>query len=681
MREKRVAPTRFGIHRSDGIRSRSLLRIQGPRTASMTLHPKSAFFSAAHAKTEVRIRDRWPLFLMALLILFFIMGSSSVRSAPIATMPVSKIKPGMKGYALTVFFGTEPDRFDIEVIDIIPDYRTNMDAIVFRSNDPRLVHSGVVAGMSGSPIFIDNKLVGALAYGYPYNKDPIGAITPIHSMLEIDRLPHRPEALPRPVAMGRKGMDAWADVVLGLGTDATTMANLGDPLHETSAGLQPIGAPLSLSGFGPRSTRFLAQSLGLEPSRSGSGVHASSLAQPSTKRSSKNKQGGQRAKKQKKWRPGDSVSVVLISGDHAAGSNGTITWVGGRQGERLLAFGHPMNAIGPTQLPIADAHVHTIIPSFRRSVKIASPLSIQGSMIQDRQPAIALRTDIQAPMIPVRTTIRAADPVFKSRDYHSNVAEHQAMTPNLIAALLMDGIEEASSDMTEVVVATHHKIALRTAKGPRTVEFSEETFFRTGSDRRVLGTNRALALLSIILDNDYEIGKIHSVEQSATVSYGAPVEHIERVRLATEELHAGDLAQLTIDLSSPRGDIRREMIELRIPSDIEDDEIIIEVSGGDWVRPYRSMPDSLDDLIDTIVQTFPSRSIVVTAYRSEEGLSTHHGLLRTLPNSVLETLSPSGSTAESVRFKRASRRVISMRKIIEGTHQLKLTVLPPRTAT
>ena len=121
---------------------------------------------------------------------------AQVQAAPTATMSVDDVRPGMKGYAVTVFSGSDTDRFEIEVIDVVRDYQPKQDAILFRSSDPRMVHSGIVGGMSGSPIYIDGKLVGALAYGYRFNKDPIGGITPIKNMLAVGDLPYRPEVLP-----------------------------------------------------------------------------------------------------------------------------------------------------------------------------------------------------------------------------------------------------------------------------------------------------------------------------------------------------------------------------------------------------------------------------------------------------------------------------------------------------
>ncbi|HLT35383.1 MAG TPA: SpoIVB peptidase S55 domain-containing protein, partial [Enhygromyxa sp.] len=427
-------------------------------------------------------------------------------------IPIDDIKPGMKGYALTVFKGQTPDKFEIEVVDVIRDYQPGQDAVLFTSPDPRMQHSGIVGGMSGSPIYIEGKLAGALAYGYRFNKDPLGGMAPIENMLEIADLPYRPEVMKKaPRASGRAGTEAWADQMLALGTDPLPPRLLPEqipgPSGAPSGGLEPIGAPMSIAGLSPHAAQFLADATGLMPVRGG-GSNSSSASS------------GEAAASKHKWQPGDSVSVVLIAGDNGAAPNGTITWVGPK-GDQLLAFGHPMYGEGPTRLPIANAKVHTILASVERSVKLSSPLDIQGTMIQDRQPAIYLRTDIHTPMIPVLTTVTSADPELGTRVYRSSVADSEILTPPLVVTLLLDAIEEAGSDAVDVVLETQSSITLETSKGPRTIELHQETYFARGIVRGLAARSRALMVMMAALDNQFEIANIKSVEQTAKIHYGA----------------------------------------------------------------------------------------------------------------------------------------------------------------
>lgn len=594
-------------------------------------------------------------------------GALALRPAAAARpehMSVDDVRPGMKGYAVTVFSGTGTDRFEIEVIDVVRDYLPRQDAILFRSSDPRMVHSGIVGGMSGSPIYIEGKLVGALAYGYRFNKDPIGGITPISNMLAVGDLPFRPDVLPQNKLRGRarSGAAGWADAMLGLDTSPLPARRRPDELSPQT-GLAPIGAPMAVAGLGPVATRFLADTLGLLPARGGSGGAGDTNSPPPPKQ----------------WQAGDAVSVVLIRGDNSVAPNGTVTWVGGKQGERLLAFGHEMLGAGPSNLPMSDARVHVIIPSVERSVKLSSPLHLRGALIQDRQAAISLRTDISAPMIPVTTELRAAESDMPPRVYKSEVAVGVDLTPGLVAGLLVDALSEGATDGTEVVAEVVHEIALETSRGPRSLTIKHEEFFPAGVDLRALGRGRGTLVLAAALNNDFEVAKIRSVKQTATLRYDAPVDRIETMRLADAEVRAGELVNLELLLRDYKGAVRRETLALRVPDDAAGQDIQIEVTGGDAVRPPRPMPSSLDDLLDNVEATYPTRSLVATIYREAEGLSTRQGLLSDLPASVLETLAHEGTTTGAVRFKQMARRVIPTAALIEGEHHIKVSVQPRRS--
>jgi len=584
----------------------------------------------------------------------------------IATMPVDDIKPGMRGHAVTVFFGDQTDRFEIEVVDVMRNYLPKQDAVLFRSSDPRLQHSGIVGGMSGSPIFVDDKMVGALSYGWRFNKDPLGALTPISNMLEVGELPFRPDVIARPAGprgRTREGSKAWADQILGLGPDPLPPRRRPDEL-EDGLSLSPLPLPLSVSGVSPSTSRMLGDMFGMVPVRGGSGPAGSSPGDPPAPA--------------KTWKPGDSVSVVLVRGDSSIASNGTITWVGPK-GDRLLAFGHSMFEDGPSNLPIASARVHTIRANVDRSVKVSSPLDIQGLMYQDRQAAIALRTDLRAPMIPVETTMVGPDPDLAPRVYRNEVAFGVDLTPNLIATILAEAVDEAGRDATEVVISIHHEIALETSRGPHTVELDEEVFFPQGLVGRILGRSRGVLAIMAALDNEWEVAHLRGIKHEIRMSYGSPLESIETVRLVESEVRAGDVVRLVVTLRAFRGDTRELIVPVRIPDDADDEEIKIELTGGDGAVPYRPLPDSLQTLLQTIEQTYPSRSMVVSIYREGEGLATRHGLIEDMPNSVLESLVDRGSTTDAVRFKRMARRVLPTKNIIEGTHTLRLDVLPRKT--
>jgi hypothetical protein len=328
---------------------------------------------------------------------------------------------------------------------------------------------------------------------------------------------------------------------------------------------------------------------------------------------------------------------------------------------------------------MGTSRVHTIINSVERSVKLSSPMSIEGLMYQDRQAAIALRTDLRAPMIPVVTEIQGPDPDLPPRRYENRVAFGQAMTPNLVASIIAEAVDEAGRDTAEVVIEVEHQISLETSKGPRDFHIEEEIFFPSGLVGRILGRSRGIILIAAALDNQFEVANLREIRQTIRMEYGSPVESIDTLRVAQGEVRAGDLVDLELVLRDYKGDEHTEVLPIRVPDDAAGEEIQIEITAGDASRPYRPIPGDLDDLLTTIEAGYPSRALVVSIYRQGEGLSTRGEIMAELPDSVLETLVDRGGTRDSVKLKQLSRRVIPTKKIVEGTHFVRVDVLPRKS--
>jgi hypothetical protein len=185
-----------------------------------------------------------------------------------------------------------------------------------------------------------------------------------------------------------------------------------------------------------------------------------------------------------------------------------------------------------------------------------------------------------------------------------------------------------------------------------------------------------VAALAAMLDNPFEVASIRGIRVGIALTYGAPVEELVNLRVPTQDIRAGDLIHLELSLRGRRGDERIEVLPIRVPDDAGGESVHIEVTGGDFVRPYRAIPNSLDDLISNIESVYPSRSLVASIYREKEGLATRHGLIEDMPDSVIETLQELGATRSSVRVKQLARRVIPTDRFIEGSHTLKLDILP-----
>src|SRR5262245_32694231 len=315
-----------------------------------------------------------------------VLAAAALAAQPSEILPSDKVVAGMKGYGLTDFGGGRGvQRFDVEIIGTLKRFAPGQDMILARVAGAGLDHSGIIAGMSGSPIYIDGKLIGALAYGWPFSKDPICGITPIQSMLDIRKAPPGP---PVPIAGSAVStatlLAAFRDREFTPGLEA-----LLKPFAPVAAGaMSPLPLPVSFSG-GPRGSALLGR---LAETAGWMAVPSGGTAVPETAAPS--------------LQPGSAISTVLMSGDMDVAASGTVTWV---EGSSVLAFGHPFLSMGPVDMPMAEARVLTVLPSVYRSFKFAATGGVLGSISQDRSSGILGSFDARAPMVPVRVRLSSDD--------------------------------------------------------------------------------------------------------------------------------------------------------------------------------------------------------------------------------------------------------------------------------
>ena len=271
----------------------------------------------------------------------FLLAAIHCGAGPVETLSPDQLKPGMKGYGLSVFKGTKPERFKVEILGVLKNAFPKQDMILIQMSGAGLEMHKVIAGMSGSPIYVDNKLIGALAYGWTYENVPLAGVTPIHNMLA---------ELNRPASSGASSKGPMARRSASTRISPTVSAEAASAY---SAMPSRLLTPLALGGFGPRTIEMAKAhflEMGLMPIASGgaSSDRKNKLTQPV---------------------PGGAIGVQLIRGDLSASAVGTITHV---EGNKILAFGHPFSSWGRTQVPVALARVHTIMSSTARSFKISS---------------------------------------------------------------------------------------------------------------------------------------------------------------------------------------------------------------------------------------------------------------------------------------------------------------------
>jgi hypothetical protein len=568
---------------------------------------------------------------LAASLLCLTLGTAAAAPNVGPTISIDEIKPGMVGYGLTVFEGTKPDRFAVKVVAVMRNFLPKQDIILIRSDDPRLIHSGIAQGMSGSPIYFDNRLAGALAYGWGFARDPIAGVTPIAAMTrELERDLRSDESRPWPA----------------------TQATAPHALPTTPDGLRPAAVPLQIAGMTPDAVAALGESLApyhIVPQQAGGGrgprTHKGTPA---------------------RFSPGDAISVELIRGDISAVGTGTVTAVAG---DRVLAFGHPMFNAGEVAFPISTATIHTFMASLSTSFKLSSPLDEAGALFQDRQSGIIGDMSRRVPMVPMNVTVHADGK--KEQRFAVEIARHRFLTPLLVSSVLGSAAGTAASDVADATLTIKSRLGVR---GQAPLELTDHLFAPDGVQARTLGASSGVRAIGDILFNPFSPTAIERIDVDVEVAYRVDVAEIVEASLSAETVDPGARPALRVTLR-PFGKREETLsVPLYVPESLAGHTVKLTVQSGATARPDSAPPENLRELLDSMGRVYSSRSIVVSMEEPEEGLTLRGRLMPELPGSVLDSLRPSTAVRRSDSLKHVHREVVPTKLITVGKQELTLRV-------
>jgi SpoIVB peptidase S55 len=569
--------------------------------------------------------------------LYLILVAAPAWAAPPKTISVAEVKPGMTGYGLTVFEGTKPDKFNVKVIGVLHNFLPKQDVILIESDDARLKHSGIVAGMSGSPVYLEGRLAGALAYGWHFAKDPIAGVTPIENMLA---------ELSRPLRGRDQTPAAEAAIERPLGAErlAQALPPLGD------ASLQRASVPLSVAGFGAPALAQLTEAFApyhLVP------MAAGGAARPG-------------AKGPDRFEPGGAIAVELVRGDMSMVGTGTVTWV---DGDKVLAFGHPMFNVGEIYLPVATAEIHTFMSAVSSSFKISSPLKEIGTLVQDRQSCIAADTAQRSDMIPVSVKVRAAG--RPERQFHAEVVRHRFLTPLLASTVIANAAQESASDVADATITMRTALAV---KGYPALQLTDHAFSPDGLSAKTLAMSTGLKAIGELLFNPFSPVNFERIDVQVDVDYKPDVAEITGVSLHTDELEAGTRPSLQVTLRPYAGVEYTQSIPVEVPRTLAGQLVKIEAAGGNFVKPDVAAPENVRGMLENLKKGYPARSIVVTIETPDEDLTLRGNVVPDLPGSIADTLRPGASSRRGEAFKRNARIVVPTRGVTVGKQSLQVRV-------
>jgi hypothetical protein len=595
--------------------------------------------------------SRIPARLVALALLSALALPASAAPAAAGTIPIEEVRPGMKGYGLTVFSGTAPERFEVEVVSVVPNFLLKQSIILIRCSHPVVDKAGVIGGMSGSPIYLDGRLAGALAYGWHFQKEALAGVTPIGNMLDVlDRAFRGRETRGAPFSLAAAA--APFDAASRHGRVA--FETLHESLARDGGGLSFAATPVALSGFLGAARQMLEEVLapfGMEPTQGGGG--------------------GGGATDPGRFEPGAAIGVQLIRGDMSATGIGTVTYV---RGSDLLAFGHPMFNMGEGALPVATARIHTVIAALSRSNKLGSPLVEHGALRQDRQAAISASTDARAPVVPVRIRVRDERSSRDSR-YAVEVASHPLLTPRLVHAALVNSIVNAAADAVDVTADVVGTMRLRGRKEPIRLD-------DTGASRQGLAPLasyfRPAGLVGVVLGNPFEDAEIEALEFDVRLRYGLEASTVIAAWITAEAPAPGETIALYVKLRAYGGDESVVSFPLRVPDVPQGTAVTIEVGGGDAIVPPMAAPQSLEDMLANVQRFFPAKSIVVATSVPRECIAVRGRLIDRLPDSAAAALRPVLGADQVESYRATTFEPHPTRHVIAGKESVAITVGPRR---
>ncbi len=582
---------------------------------------------------------------------------------------VDDVRTGMKGVGQTVMVGTKLEEFGAEVLGVMRGVSPGRDMILCRLTGCNLEHAGIIQGMSGSPIYIDGKLLGAVAFAWEFGKDPIAGVTPFQQMVEYVR------ANDRRIAAEGKDLDQGGAVRASAGNASMRIDGVSTPdgVSTTAptpvsggalAGMRPITMPLAASGFSPGALAFLGDRL--RP------LGMAAMAGGAAPERVIHEEGD------KPLVPGAPLSIAMVTGDFDLSGIGTVTHV---EGDRVYGFGHPMFSLGACEFPMMTGYIHTVYPRASVSMKMGSPLKVVGVIDTDVSTGVSGRVGLKPDMIPISVKVKAGR-YSQPRTYHVQAVREPNLLPTLVMTILSNAIDTEGNLPEELTARIKGAIRL---KGHDPIELHD-----TLSGPRYTGPmgpsalfGSAASIVNILVRNPMAPVRIEAMDFDVEIQAGRTVATIESVRLASDRLEPGQSLKALITLKPFKGD--RQTVEAVLPLPLDLDAGTYEAGVSDMTNSLRRRirnepslmePRDLDALLRSLrFQTEPRRtSLYLHVPLPDRGVAIRGQSLPNLPASARAVFATGRQTQEPAT-RTDLIEAVETRWVVEGSQSLKFTVV------
>ncbi|MBP6005208.1 MAG: hypothetical protein KA746_17400 [Pyrinomonadaceae bacterium] len=591
-------------------------------------------------------------------------AQSSVAGPKI--MPLTEVKEGARGVARTVFSGTRSEEFGVEILGIVPGaVGPHQDMIIGRLSGANAERTFVFAGMSGSPVYVDGKLIGAIAYSFPFAKEPICGITPIEQMISIfERAPQpRPAASARAISIADLQAASWqpkvpsdlnvsGPVMSGMPMNSKMMAVAGQTFV-------PIATPVTFTGIAQTTLDVFAPELmkaGILPVASlGGGGKITPL-----KRAEATTLLG-----------GDSVVVQLARGDISIAAAGTVTM---RDNTKIYAFGHPYFGLGSTNLPMAESHVVVVVPNANNSFKMAVADSAVGAMTQDRATGIYGTLGEMPKMMPVRLKVTTSRGRNEEIKFETGIDDF--LSPLVVNVGSLNSIAAHERGIGDTTITVKGEIAVR---GEDTVRI-ERRF--SGPQASAFAASAPAVPLAALLKSNFDGLDITGVDLNFSVVEGSKVAALERIAVDRTQVRAGETVAATLFIRTDTGRLVSQNVNIVIPADTPAGAMSLMIGDGTTVQKdaaiQQFVPKSTAELIRTLNSTKRPDLLYVYAYKTTAGAVIGSNEMPNLPPSMLATMNndrTAGGSKPSTQKTIIDQVIPANEWVISGSQTIAIEVI------
>ena len=524
---------------------------------------------------------------LALLVLFTFSGKQGFAATasreqssgqPVVPFALEELRPGMKGIGKTVAKGTAIEEFHVEVLGVLHGEQNVSQLILVQvSGDVIERMGGIASGMSGSPVYIDGKLLGAISYTFSLTDHRLGLVTPIEPMLEIMDYDKKQTAWQPPV-----GRWTWADgggerrlvgdypveeIHIAWGNNAQDLVSYdGGRLSIT-----PAAAPLLVGGMGPRARKELADSLqafGIET------VAAAGSA-------------GALAVENVRLEPGSALAVQLVTGDVQVTSLGTVTYVDGNQ---FVGFGHPFLNRGGVNLMAGTAYIYTTVNSLSMPFKLGAPMETVGTVTQDRGAGVGGYVGKLPDTMDLLVKVTDRN-LGTTKELQAEIANEPGLLLSLVSTAALQGLDQGIDRIGPGTSRIIFKITGDGLSGP----IVRDNMFYNSLDVSAVSLAELLETLQLLVNNEFQEVKLDSLEITAQVEQERRTAVIEKATPTVSEAHAGDLVDVEVVIRPYRGQRETKILRLPIPETAQPGAIHVTVRGGGLGYPYSELVPFHDD--------------------------------------------------------------------------------------